>query len=129
MRPTLIKMTDYGTSKIEGILQRIERKIDSLQKQVDELKPQVSSDAAWLTIKELSEYIPTNPSESTIRRMVRAQVIPYSRAGKRLLFQKSDIDNWLLNSKSKSVGQVEADDHKALASIRKQIAPWRMQSA
>lgn len=122
-------MTDYGTSKIEGILQRIERKIDSLQKQIDELKPQVSSDAAWLTIKELSEYIPSHPSESTIRRMVRDKVFPCSKAGKRLVFQKSDIDFWLLNSKFRSVGQVEADAHKALASIKKQVAPWRMQSA
>ncbi len=129
MRPTLIKMTDYGKSKIEGILQRIERKIDSLQKQIDELKPQVSSDAAWLTIKELSEYIPSHPSESTLRRMIRDKAFPYSKAGKRLVFQKSDIDLWLLNSKSKSVGQVEADAHNALASIRKQVAPWRMQSA
>lgn len=129
MRPTLIKMTDYGTSKIEDILQRIENKLDSLQKQVDELKPKVSSYNAWLTIKELSEYIPSHPSESTIRRMVRDSVFPCSKAGKRLVFQKSDIDLWLLDSKSKSVGQVEADAHKALASIRKQVAPWRMQSA
>lgn len=122
-------MTSYDTGYIEEILRRIENKLDSLQKQIDELTPKVDSDTTWLTLKELSEYIPSHPSESTIRRMVRDKAIPYSKAGKRLVFQKSDIDQWLLSTRSKSVREVEAEAHKTMATIRRNVAPWRIQSA
>ena len=54
-------MTDYNTSKIEDILQRIENKLNSLQKQIDELTPNVSSDSTWMTIKKTSRIYTIPP--------------------------------------------------------------------
>jgi len=51
----------------------------------------------WFTLKELSEYIPGNPGVQAIYGWVRDGVIPYykPKGTKRLLFLKSEIDEWL----------------------------------
>lgn len=46
-----------------------------------------------LNIKEVSEYL--HCSISTIRKLIRANQIPYFRIGNRLLFNREQIDNWI----------------------------------
>ncbi len=43
----------------------------------------------------LSRYI--HLSRSIIYRMVRTQTIPYIKLGTRTLFEKNQIDNWVIN--------------------------------
>lgn len=47
-----------------------------------------------LTIKQLSKYL--NYSEAAIYRMVNHSEIPYYKISGKLLFKKSEIDDWLL---------------------------------
>lgn len=51
-----------------------------------------------LDVKQLSEYL--NISISLIRKLVRNKDIPYNRIGVKLLFSKSEIDNWLKESQN-----------------------------
>ncbi len=50
-------------------------------------------DSIMLDIKQLSEFL--NVSTSMIRKLVRKKEIPFNRIGVKLLFSKSEIDNWL----------------------------------
>ena len=47
----------------------------------------------YLTIDDLSEYI--HLSRSTIYKKTSARLIPYIKSGKKLLFKKDAIDEWL----------------------------------
>ena len=47
----------------------------------------------YLSTDELSEYI--NLSTSTIYKKTSAGLIPYIKSGKKLLFKKEAIDEWL----------------------------------
>jgi excisionase family DNA binding protein len=49
----------------------------------------------FLTVSELREYLPENPSESTIYCWTSAKKIPYQKHGRRLIFVRSEIDKWL----------------------------------
>lgn len=51
-----------------------------------------------LDVKQLSEYL--NISISLIRKLVRKNEIPYNKIGAKLLFPKSDVDNWLKNNQN-----------------------------
>ena len=54
-----------------------------------------------LNIKEVSEYL--HCSISTIRKLIRANQIPYFRIGNRLLFNREQIDNWIFRQTSNTL--------------------------
>lgn len=57
-------------------------------------------------IEDLINY--TGFSRSYIYKLVHKNVVPYSKPnGKFLFFQKSEIDEWLLQNKNQSVSQIE----------------------
>lgn len=51
-----------------------------------------------LDIKQLAEYL--NVSISLIRKLVKKNDIPYNRLGVKLLFPRTEIDNWLLKNQN-----------------------------
>lgn len=61
----------------------------------------------WFTIDELIEYLPEKPAKQTIYGMVSSGRIPFAKRSKRLLFLKSQIDEWLKSSSRVSNADVE----------------------
>ena len=51
-------------------------------------------------VREVAQYL--NCSESSIRNLVRANMIPYFRIGKKLNFNKEAIDMWIYNQEMKN---------------------------
>jgi excisionase family DNA binding protein len=49
----------------------------------------------WLSIEELCEYLPGHPAKVTIYGKVQRREIPHRKVGKRLVFSKKEIDQWL----------------------------------
>lgn len=49
----------------------------------------------FLDVQELTEYI--HMSESYVYKMVSKQLIPHIKLGTRTLFEKNQIDNWVIN--------------------------------
>lgn len=49
----------------------------------------------FMDINSLTEYIPL--TKSTIYSMVCRKQIPFKKIGKKLIFNKLDIDNWINN--------------------------------
>ena len=62
----------------------------------------VSNSKRWLNTKELADYI--GYSIESVNKMVKEQVfmqdIHYYKPSKRLLFDKAEIDNWVVGLKS-----------------------------
>jgi excisionase family DNA binding protein len=56
-----------------------------------------------LSIKQLSEYI--NYSEPAVYRMVSQAAIPCYKIAGKILFKKSEIDNWLIDFKQRTVSE------------------------
>lgn len=63
----------------------------------------------WMTIKELVDYLPGKPAIQTIYHKVAEREIPHVKEMGKLMFRKSEIDEWLKNKKRKTVAEVYAD--------------------
>ena len=55
----------------------------------------------WLNLKELCDYLPSHPAEQTVYGWTSCQQIPFHKNGKRIMFLKSEIDDWLHGGKIK----------------------------
>lgn len=74
-------------------LNRIERMLLNSTKQI-------------LNVEDLINY--TGYKRSYIYKLVHNNILPFSKPnGKILFFEKSEIDAWLLQNKSKSISQIE----------------------
>ncbi|MDE5607955.1 MAG: helix-turn-helix domain-containing protein [Muribaculaceae bacterium] len=126
-------MYEYGTINIDAlflIIQRLESKIDYLQNKLDALLPaRQTTESEWMTLKELQDYIPTHPSESTIRRLVSSRAIPSFRSGRRVLVKKSDVDDWLMRTKRSATHETD-DSTSSVVSEQKvsKLHPWRQKA-
>ena len=92
--------------------------VAALIEKVDELKELVLSNKEehsqvvedkWFDLDHLIEYLPEHPAKSTVYGWVCDNLIPYSKTGKRLRFQKSKIDAWLLEYEHKTDAQIQED--------------------
>jgi excisionase family DNA binding protein len=61
----------------------------------------------YLKIDELAKYIKL--SKSTIYKGTMSHKIPHIKSGKKLLFDKESIDNWLHNYTQPTINEIEAD--------------------
>ena len=80
--------------------------IPNILKQLEVLKlnQAMSSDKRWLNSRELSDYI--GYSMDAINKMVKDDVfidgVHYHKPSKKLLFDKEQVNNWVIGIKDKS---------------------------
>lgn len=89
---------------IDSRLQRIEKLLEQL------LKTPIDRDIAVgvpavMTIDQISDYL--HLSKSHLYKLTSQRDIPYVKKGKRLYFQKSAIDEWLLEGKQWTNDDIE----------------------
>ena len=58
----------------------------------------------WLTIKDLSNYI--DLSEKAIRNMIWRGQLPHIKIGRRVRFDRFEIDRWLEKQKIEPVEEI-----------------------
>ncbi|MFD1141844.1 helix-turn-helix domain-containing protein [Larkinella insperata] len=56
----------------------------------------------FFTIEQLSDYLPGKPAITTLYGKVQRREIPFIRKGKRLTFRRADIDQWLIDGRTKT---------------------------
>ena len=87
--------------------------IQKLHVIISELNTQAMVEAdKWMDIQELSEYLPGEKATpiTTIYGWTSAKLIPFHKGqGKKLIFLKSEIDNWIKNSKVKTKEELKTD--------------------
>lgn len=73
------------------------------------IQENASQSDCWLDAQGLIDYLPNHPSIQSVYRWVRLKQIPVykSEETRALKFKKSEIDQWLLNSRRMT--QVEVD--------------------
>ncbi|WP_347923361.1 helix-turn-helix domain-containing protein [Pontimicrobium sp. SW4] len=60
----------------------------------------------WLDLNQLINYDPEKRSKSTFYGYVHNQTIPYHKNGKKLLFLKAEIDEWLKSGRRKTTSEL-----------------------
>jgi len=53
--------------------------------------------------EQLSDYLPDKPTIGTIYQWVHHKKIPFVKKGKKLFFDKTEIDNWDENNRPETI--------------------------
>ena len=96
-------------------------KFNELDSKIDGLNnsPQTPPSEIWMNLKELREYLPSHPAEQTVYGWTSCHQIPFHKKGKRIMFLKSEIDDWLHDGKMKSQKELEQEAENFIKSKRK----------
>lgn len=96
-------------------------KLNELDSKIDGLNnsPQTAPSEIWMNLKELREYLPSHPAEQTVYGWTSCHQIPFHKKGKRIMFLKSEIDDWLHDGKMKSQKELEQEAENFIKSKRK----------
>jgi excisionase family DNA binding protein len=69
----------------------------------------------WLDLNKLVEYDPEKRSKPTFYGYIHNNTIPYHKRGKKLIFLKSEIDEWLKSGRVKTNAEIEAEADQYLS--------------
>lgn len=100
-------------------------KVLMLSDQIAEIRANMGNTTSdeWMTIDDLTNYLPDKPSNQTVYSWVGQKIIPYHKLGKRLYFLKSDIDLWLKNGRRKTAAEIAKE---AMARYEEETALGKM---
>ena len=68
--------------------------------------PKSNAASKYLTIDEAARYL--NLAKQTVYTFTSRRAIPFIKRAKRLLFVKSELDEWLAQGKKSSIAQLRA---------------------
>jgi len=84
-------------------------KVENLESLLN-AKGQATTEAdRWFNLQELQEYHPDRPAAPTVYAWVSQRLIPNHKHGKKLMFLKSEIDEWLKTGRRKTHAELRAE--------------------
>ena len=75
--------------------------------------PQVEADR-WMDLNELVTYDPEKRSKPTLYGYIRRGDIPFHKKRKKIIFLKSEIDEWIKNGRQKSNSETSQEAEQYL---------------
>ena len=89
------------------LMASILEKLETLEQKFDALQSNNNVEAdAWFSLQDLCNYLPNHPAEQTVYGWTSSRTIPFHKNGKSIIFRKSEIDNWLMQTTRKSVNDI-----------------------
>ena len=87
-------------------LNRIERMVTIIRENQENSKTQ-DSGKEIMNVQQVAKYL--NIAKQTVYGMTSRREVPYYKRGNRLYFQKSDIDEWLLSTRRKTIEEIKME--------------------
>ena len=94
------------------------QKVENLEVLIANGQSETRESDRWFNLKEFQEYHPDHPAAPTIYAWVGQRLIPNHKHGKKLMFLKSEIDEWLHAGKIKSDKNLEDEVAQFIKSKR-----------
>ena len=109
---------------MENPFEIIIERLDAIERLLYEIKSGKQGDNVpvvyaneLMNVQQVAEYLTL--SVQTIYGLVHKMEIPNSKRGKRLYFKRTDIDDWIGQSKRKTVAEIEQEASNYLLRNRK----------
>ena len=77
---------------------------DAVSKALAAVKP---PEPEFMTIDQLRDYLPQNPAKQTVYQWVHFKQVPYHKRGKSVLFKRSEIDQWISETRRTTSAEAE----------------------
>ena len=101
-----IVFTQLSISELRKLLR------EEVDQALSELTSSNSNQPTILNFTQACEYIGISKSHGY--KLTSQMLIPFSKRGKKIYFEKAILDNWLLSNKVKSVSELEAETNEYL---------------
>lgn len=87
--------------QLPAAVSQLMKEVKEIKRLLNDLKEGSSNKqvSEWMTLDQLVQYDPEKRKKSTWYKMVSESKVPHHKRGKRLLFLRSEIDQWLLNGR------------------------------
>ncbi|MCQ2318424.1 MAG: helix-turn-helix domain-containing protein [Bacteroidales bacterium] len=103
-------MTEISFNDMPQALAYLISKVEKLETLLSvQTTSNVESSDHWFNLEELCAYLPDRPAKQTVYGWIGQHYIPYHKKGKKLQFLKSEIDEWLMTDKRKSLAELQAE--------------------
>ena len=102
-------MSEHTFEMVPQLVGRIAELLESIDRKIEKVTVQSISNIdvpELMSVKDLSKYLPSHPSASTIYGWCCENSIPYYKQGKHTIFKRSEIDQWLLRTRVKDSYEV-----------------------
>lgn len=92
-------MTDINHNNLPDAVAKTLAKICSLEEKIDLLVGTMhpKENRQLMNVAELINYLPSHPKEQTVYSWTSSRKIPFHKKGRSIMFDKAEIDAWLLS--------------------------------
>ncbi len=104
-------MSNYTFEELPAIIATLVEEIRDLKSMVESGQKNAKADNAspWMTLKEFQQFHPEHPAAPTIYGWVRGGLVPYYKKGKKLIFKRQEIEDWLNAGRQKTDIEMETE--------------------
>lgn len=108
-------MPDFTFEKLPEAVSQIYTKLENIERLLilNSSETQAKIDR-WLDLNELVDYDPEKRSKSTFYGYISDRKIPFHKRGKKVLFLKSEIDEWLRAGRKLTISEIEDETMKTI---------------
>jgi excisionase family DNA binding protein len=90
---------------MENPFEIILEKLNSIEKAIEKLNTVSIEDQEFMNIEQVSSFI--GLAKPTVYGLIHDRKIPHFKAGKRLLFKKSEVVDWITSTRVKTKQEIE----------------------
>lgn len=104
-------MSNYTFEELPAVVATLVDEIRGLKTLVESGQQNAKADNAnpWMTLKEFQQFHPEHPAAPTIYGWVRCGLVPYYKKGKKLIFKRQEIEDWLNAGRQKTDIEMETE--------------------
>ncbi len=100
-------MEPFGFDQLPEAVRKLIEKVDGLETLLLNLQPQNEDQHKMLNIQEAAAYL--NMTVAALYSLVSRRDIPVNKPGKRLYFDKNELNEWIRSGKKKTAVVIEKD--------------------
>jgi excisionase family DNA binding protein len=100
-------MEPFGFDQLPEAVRKLIEKVDGLETLILNLQPQNEDQHKMLNIQEAAAYL--NMTVAALYSLVSRRDIPVNKPGKRLYFDKNELNEWIRSGKKKTAVAIEKE--------------------
>lgn len=97
-------MEPFNFNELPEVVRQLYEKVERIELLLEKLDPHKADKNELLNIEEAAAFLKV--SVAAVYTKVSRQEIPYSKPGRRLYFNKTDLKKWIANGKRKTIEEL-----------------------
>jgi len=100
-------MEPFSFEQLPEVVRQIFEKVEKIEVLILELQPQGGEQSKMLNVHEAAAFL--NMTVAALYTLVSRKDIPVNKPGKRLYFDKDELNAWIRNGKKKTMATIEQE--------------------